>query len=195
LNAVAPVLSNISHTVVGNAVPLVEAIGGSVLADLSISCLGGLGFLAAATDGAALPVITPAAVECGGGVALGAGIIGNGLRTLHRVDDGGSGGGEVAAEDGADASTPVGRQGSPLDVPRGTNTPTSIDGTSFSGHAIDELQSDGIPPSAANDAIRNGESAASRGGTTVYYSPANNISVVQSSSGNVVTVSYGDLRP
>lgn len=77
----------------------------------------------------------------------------------------------------------------------GANAPTTIDGTYFSGHAIDEMQSDGIMPSAVNDAIQNGLPAASRGGTTVFYSAENNISVVRSSSGTVVTVSRGDLRP
>jgi hypothetical protein len=94
-----------------------------------------------------------------------------------------------------DPSTPTGQRGSPLRVPRGTNVPGTIDGTSFSGHALDELQSDGIPPSVANNTIQNGLPAASRGGTTVFYDPANNVSVVQASNGNVVTVSYGDLRP
>jgi hypothetical protein len=99
-----------------------------------------------------------------------------------------------AADGGLNASTPVGRSGQPMRVPRGTNSPDTIGGTSLSGHALDEVQSDGIPSSVVNDAIRNGESAGSRGGTTVHYSAENQISVVQSSTGNVVTVSRGDLR-
>ncbi|HEX6524356.1 MAG TPA: DUF4258 domain-containing protein, partial [Streptosporangiaceae bacterium] len=93
---------------------------------------------------------------------------------------------------GCDPSIPTGRRGSPMDVPRGTNHPTIIDGKSFSGHAIDEMQSDGITPSVVNDTLATGESAPSRGGTTVYYNAENNISVVLSANGNVITVSYGD---
>jgi hypothetical protein len=106
-------------------------------------------------------------------------------------------GSSVAAEDvaGVDPSTPTGQRGSPMDVPRGTNSPAVIDGTPFSGHALDEMQSDGIPPSVVSNTIDNGVPAASRDGATVFYDQENNVSVVRASNGNVVTVSYGDLRP
>jgi hypothetical protein len=91
-------------------------------------------------------------------------------------------------------SAPTGQRGSPMDVPRGTNAPAVIDGRSFSGHALDEMQSDGIPVSVANNVLQTGLSTPSRGGTMVFYDPDNNISVVQGPSGSIVTVSYGDLR-
>jgi hypothetical protein len=81
-----------------------------------------------------------------------------------------------------------------MDVPRGTNAPATLEGTSFSGHALDEMQSEGIPVSVVNNALRTGLSAPSRGGTTVFFDPTNNVSVVQASDGTVVTVSFGDLR-
>ncbi|VAZ60541.1 hypothetical protein LAUMK7_02955 [Mycobacterium kansasii] len=93
-----------------------------------------------------------------------------------------------------DPSTPTGQRGGPMDVPRGTNAPATIDGTSFSGHALDEMQSDGIPVSVVQNTLRNGLSAPSRGGTTVFFDPVNNVSVVQAASGRIVTVSFGDLR-
>lgn len=82
-----------------------------------------------------------------------------------------------------------------MDGPRGTNAPATIDGTPFTGHALDEMQSDGIPVSVVQNALRTGLSAPSRGGTTVFYDPVNNVSVVQSAGGSIVTVSFGDLRP
>ncbi|WP_139829579.1 PPE domain-containing protein [Mycobacterium gastri] len=93
-----------------------------------------------------------------------------------------------------DPSTPTGQRGGPMDVRPGTNAPTTIDGTSFSGHALDEMQSDGIPVSVVQNTLRNGLSAPSIGGTTVFFDPVNNVSVVQAASGKIVTVSFGDLR-
>lgn len=104
------------------------------------------------------------------------------------------GGGPIGGKGPPQPSAPTGRRGSPMDVPRGTNAPAVIDGRSFSGHAVDEMQSDGIPASVVNNVLRTGLSAPSSGGTTVFYDPSNNISVVQAPSGSIVTVSYGDLR-
>ncbi|SOX52908.1 hypothetical protein MAAFP003_1576, partial [Mycobacterium ahvazicum] len=104
------------------------------------------------------------------------------------------GGGPIGGKGPPQPSAPTGKRGSPMDVPRGTNAPAVIDGRSFSGHALDEMQSDGIPASVVNNVLRTGLSAPSRGGTTVFYDPTNNISVVQAPSGSIVTVSYGDLR-
>jgi hypothetical protein len=93
-----------------------------------------------------------------------------------------------------DPSTPTGQRGGPMDVPPGTNAPATIDGTPFSGHALDEMQSDGIPVSVVQNALRNGLSAPSRGGRTVFYDPDNHISVVQAADGTIITVTYGDRR-
>ena len=98
----------------------------------------------------------------------------------------------AAAEDGA-ASAPTGRRGSPMDVPRGTNVPAEIDGISYSGHAIDEMQSEGFTPSVVKDAIYYGREAVDRSGRIAYYSQANNITVIIE-DGRVVTVSSGELK-
>jgi len=69
-----------------------------------------------------------------------------------------------AADEAADAAKkaakraqpPVGRRGEPMNVPKGTNPDTTIQGRNYVGHAIDQMQGRGIPPSAVEDTIRNG---------------------------------------
>ncbi|SRR5580765_758014 len=78
-------------------------------------------------------------------------------------------------------------------VAPGTNSPAVIAGRPCSGHALDQMQSRGIVPSAVEDDIGYGTSAPSRGGTSVLYSSSNNLSVVVNSEGRVVTTSFGDL--
>ncbi|MGF6604529.1 filamentous hemagglutinin family protein [Paraburkholderia sp. GAS448] len=91
-----------------------------------------------------------------------------------------------------DSSRPVGVSGSPMDVPRGTNQPTTIGGVDYSGHAIDQMQGRGVPPSAVKNTIENGVIYPTREGTTGYYDPTNNIRVVTNSkTGLVVTVIPG----
>jgi RHS repeat-associated protein len=95
----------------------------------------------------------------------------------------------------AQASTPVGTSASRLGIVPGTNSPAFIRGVQFSGHAIDKMQEFGVPPSAAIDAVKSGQALAGSG-TTVYYSAVNNLSVVMNSvTGRVITVSYGQLKP
>jgi hypothetical protein len=108
--------------------------------------------------------------------------------------EGGGGFPPLGGKGPPEPSAPTGQRGSPMDVPRGTNAPATIKGRSFSAHALDEMQSDGIPQSAVDSVLRSGLSAPSRGGTTVFYDPANHISVIQAGDGTIVTVSYGDLR-
>ena len=71
------------------------------------------------------------------------------------------------------------------------NDAAAIGGRTYSGHALDRMQDRGITPSVVEDAIRNGQSYPSRGGTTVYHSPDNNVSVVVNAQGDVVTTRYG----
>ncbi|MDI5984186.1 DUF4258 domain-containing protein [Halomonas sp. M4R5S39] len=71
------------------------------------------------------------------------------------------------------------------------NDAAAIGGRTYSGHALDRMQDRGITPSVVEDAIRNGHSNPSRGGTTVYHSPVNNVSVVVNAQGDVVTTRYG----
>lgn len=100
--------------------------------------------------------------------------------------------GEEAAA--ARASTPTGRPGSPMEVPRGTNAPGSVNGRDFSGHAFDEMQADGLTPSVVENTITNGAAkAGNTAGTTVYYDSVNKVSVVVNSAGKVITASRGSL--
>lgn len=105
----------------------------------------------------------------------------------------------VAAKDAGaverGAADVVGRRGSPLEIRPGTNAPGEIGGRPYSGHALDRMQGRGIPPSAVEEAIANGESAAGRGGSTIHYGPDNHVSVVVGRNGRVVTVGYGRFKP
>ncbi len=92
-------------------------------------------------------------------------------------------------------STPVGRRYHQLgSVP--PNSPTSIGGRQYSGHAIDRMQQRGIPPSAVENTIQYGQVApGNTPGTTIHYDPVNHMSaVVDTATGRVVTVGYGDFR-
>ena len=106
----------------------------------------------------------------------------------------------TATADATPASTPIGQSGSPLNVSTAdgvpSNTPSTVSGIDYSGHALDQMQSDGIMPSAVQNTINQGQSVVGKvAGTTVYYEPVNNITVVtDASSGRVVTVSYGQIR-
>ncbi len=112
-----------------------------------------------------------------GGAAASAGLIGD---TAPPVDN-------------TSASTPVGASGSPITVQPGANTPTTINGIDYTGHALDSMQSRGIPPSAVQNTIQQGVPAP--GNTplaTTYYDPANNLTVVtDTGSGRVITVHPG----
>ncbi|MDQ2807657.1 MAG: DUF6531 domain-containing protein [Chloroflexota bacterium] len=93
------------------------------------------------------------------------------------------------------ASTPVGGKGRyGMVVEPGTNAPTTINGRPYSGHAIDQMQGRGIPPSAVENAINEGIGIPGTGGrvsTTRYYDRGNGISVVvNNTTRNVVTVEW-----
>lgn len=95
------------------------------------------------------------------------------------------------------ASTPVGRSGKPLGVasPKGVpaNTPANISGRDYTGHALDQMQSRGIPPSAVENTVQHGlPTPGNQPGSTVYYDPVNDLSaVVDTASGRVITVHKG----
>jgi hypothetical protein len=91
-----------------------------------------------------------------------------------------------------DPSTPVGRSGNPLGSVA-PNQPTTIGGRPFSGHAIDQMQVRGIPPSVVENTIQHGRPfPGNTPGTTGYYDPVNNVRVItNSTTGNVVTVIPG----
>jgi hypothetical protein len=58
------------------------------------------------------------------------------------------------------------------------------------------MQSDGIVPSAVQNAIETGTAVSGKNpGTVAYYDSVNNITVfTSSSSGKVITVSFGKIR-
>jgi len=91
-----------------------------------------------------------------------------------------------------DPSTPTGQRGSPMDVPKGSNEPATIDGRDYSGHALDQMQGRGIPPAAVDDAIRNGNSRPDKifpDTRTEHTSPDGRVVVItDTGSGRVVTV-------
>jgi hypothetical protein len=90
-----------------------------------------------------------------------------------------------------DPSTPTGQRGSPINVP-GVNPPTKIGGRDYTGHAVDQMQGRGVPPSVVEDAIQNGEKSPDPiPGRTRNYSPENNVTVITDSDGTVVTVING----
>jgi hypothetical protein len=86
------------------------------------------------------------------------------------------------------ASAPHGRRGDPIAIPRGTNSPTVINGREYSGHALDQMQGRGVPPSAVEEAINYGNPTASRGSTMQYLDIQNGVKVVTNSQGKVITV-------
>jgi hypothetical protein len=92
-----------------------------------------------------------------------------------------------------DPGTPVGHRGSPLGAVHG-NAPTTIGGRQFSGHAIDQMQARGIPPSVVRNTIQHGVPGRPQrvAGRTSHYDPVNNITVItETASGEVVTVFLG----
>ena len=102
---------------------------------------------------------------------------------------------------GAPASSFSGRSSTPLE-PAGQspprNSPGQFNGTPYSGHAFDQMQNQGIPPSLVDQAIQSGIPTPSirYPGTTNYYDPVNNVTVVRdATTGNVITVTPGRLRP
>ena len=80
-----------------------------------------------------------------------------------------------------------------MNVAPGTNSPAAVGDLNYSGHALDEMQGDGIMPSAVQNAVENVTPVVGKEpGTTAYIDTTNNITViVDSNSGRVVTVSRG----
>ncbi len=97
--------------------------------------------------------------------------------------------GPVVAAEGVvaeGATAPVGRLGSPLTVPRGTNAPAVINGRQFTGHALDQMQGRGLTPSVVEDTIVNGAQSAGREGATIFET--NQARVILNPDGSVKTV-------
>ena len=72
-----------------------------------------------------------------------------------------------------------------------------IAGRPYSGHAVDQMQNRGIPFSAVENTISKGNRSFSKRdfGKHIYYDRTNDVSaLVNSESGNVITVGYGELK-
>ena len=95
---------------------------------------------------------------------------------------------EVGSEAMKSASTPVGRLGSPINVKSGTNSPATINGIDYSGHALDQMQGRGLVPSVVENAINNPVKVTNGNtpGTKVSYS--GEVKVITNQNGKVVTV-------
>ncbi|WP_245594143.1 DUF4258 domain-containing protein [Acidiphilium angustum] len=98
----------------------------------------------------------------------------------------------------SDGQTGVsGRRGNQLENPkyqRSRNPPVTINGREFSGHALDQMQNRGIPPSAVENAIKPGNlfSTNEAKGTYGYFDKSNDLRVITNiQSGRVVTVIPG----
>jgi Flp pilus assembly pilin Flp len=92
-----------------------------------------------------------------------------------------------APGDNVSASTPVGRRGSPMNVPGGTNTPSTIGGRKYTGHALDQMQGRGVTPTAVENAVQHGaRSPGNRAGTTEHV--YDNVRVITNTGGDVITV-------
>jgi RHS repeat-associated protein len=72
------------------------------------------------------------------------------------------------------------------------NTPTTIRGRSFSGHALDQMQNRGIPPSVVLNTIKVGAPTPGKTpGTTEFFDVVNKVMVViNNQTGNVITVMF-----
>ena len=94
-----------------------------------------------------------------------------------------------AAKGGANiAKTPVGRSGNVLEVLT-KNSPTTINGTKFTGHALDQMQARGIlSPSAVLDVVKNPARTfpGNTPGTTVFI--RDNLKVITNKAGDIITV-------
>lgn len=117
----------------------------------------------------------------GGALEAGASAVGRMLGV-----GGGEEGAVAVAEGEAAASAPVGMRGSPLQVVAGTNADQVIDGISYSGHAIDEMQSEGITPSVVKDAVENGSKVPSYGDRVAHF--GDGVKVVTDRTRKVITV-------
>ena len=84
-----------------------------------------------------------------------------------------------------EATTAVGRLGSPIEIQPGTNVPATINGIDYSGHALDKMQGTGLVPSVGEDALLNGVQTNGRNGATVFTT--GQAVVVQAADGTIIT--------
>jgi len=101
--------------------------------------------------------------------------------------------GDAIAITGTSPTTPVGSMRNPLRVVPGSEAARNIGNRYFTGPALEGMHSNGIPSTVVEDAIATGQQeAGSLPGTTRYYQPTNNVSVVvDTKTQNVVEVHPG----
>ncbi len=98
-----------------------------------------------------------------------------------------------------DSKAPVGSQRMQLkNAPyqKTRNTPSTINGRSYSGHALDQMQNRGIPTRVVENTITQGKPTTRvvEGKiTTNYYDPVNNVTAVTNEKGGVITVGHGKI--
>ncbi|MFH8679520.1 hypothetical protein [Streptomyces lydicus] len=82
------------------------------------------------------------------------------------------------------------------DGAKAKNVPATINGRSYTGHALDRMQQRGYMPSVVEDTVRNGEAVPGKiPNTTAHYNRAENMTVVTNTeTGRVVTVSGGIIK-
>ncbi|MBA2368774.1 MAG: DUF4258 domain-containing protein [Candidatus Protochlamydia sp.] len=104
-----------------------------------------------------------------------------------------------AANDNIPASAPDGSKTSPqINAPfqKTRNSPAVHQNRNYSGHALDQMQNRGIPPSVVEDTIKTGTPKSyirPDGATTNFYDKVNNITVVVNDNNGVIIVSHGKL--
>lgn len=109
---------------------------------------------------------------------------------------GGFGGGNLGgpANGSAGSCGFSGRSGTPIEIARGTNSPTQIMGRQYSGHALDRMQGRGFTPSLVENTINTGTMKIQPSGDMQFFEPVNNINVILDLLGTVViTVRPGRL--
>ena len=75
------------------------------------------------------------------------------------------------------------------------NKPANIQGRTYSGHSLDQMQNRGFTPSVIEETIQRGShSIGKTPGTMVYYDSANDVTVILNTEGRVITGSYGDIN-
>lgn len=81
------------------------------------------------------------------------------------------------------------RFGEPVRVRPRTNAEGSVGGRQYGGHAFDQMQGRGVPPSAVENTINEGTATPDPiPGRIRHYDPINNLAVVTEDDGTVVTV-------
>lgn len=83
-------------------------------------------------------------------------------------------------------NVPVGSLRSPMHVAGRPNVAATIGGTTYTGHALDQMQGRGIPPSVVEDTLARGVRSSGKNGATVFTT--DQARVIVNPSGTIKTV-------